>query len=118
MSDRAVLTVYEKPLPVPLTADERAARSLSYAQIREEIDALNKAEQERRKAFKEQIAELETEARSLRRVAVSGSEKRQVACEDVADFRRGVVETIRNDTGAIVAVRDLEDPERQMEFAK
>ncbi len=118
MSDRAVLTVYEKPLAVPLTAEERAARSLSYAQLREEIAAKNTAEQARRKDFKEEIAELETEARSLRRVAVSGSEKRQVACEDVADFRRGVVETIRNDTGAIVAVRDLEDPERQMEFAK
>jgi hypothetical protein len=117
MSDRAVLTVYEKPLPVPLTAEERAAWLLLYAQIREEIEALEKAEQARRKDFKERIGELETEARSLRRVAVSGSEKRQVACEDVADFRRGVVETYRNDTGAIVAVRDLEELERQMEFA-
>jgi len=116
MSDRAVLATYEKALPVALTPEERAARSLSFAQLREDIAAKNAAEAARRKDFKELIADMESEARRLRVVAVKGSEKRQVACEDFADFRRGVVETIRCDTGDLVSVRDLEEGERQTEF--
>lgn len=47
---------------------------------------------------------------------IAKKEPRQVPCEDVANFAGGVVETIRVDTGDIVATRPLREDERQMEF--
>lgn len=111
-----VLSTFDKTLPVKLTDEERASRAIELAQVAEALEALELAEAARRKDAKEAIAGLAAESKRLRRVVIRNEEPRAVPCEDVADFARGVVETIRLDTGDMVDSRDLRPDERQLEI--
>jgi len=104
-------------LPVPLTDDEIAQKSIEYANRQSEIETFQSAQKELAATAKKTVARMTSDALELRRCALTGEEYRPVDCYLEADTSRKVINTIRNDTGKVVASRPMSDSEA-MEYAQ
>lgn len=100
-------------LSCELTEDERNERARTLV---DELGAKHKTEQrhkEQKVAMKAELTEHDSKIDRLRAAVATGNETRLVTVDDVADYERGVVDTIRRDTGAVVRSRPLKEDERQ-----
>lgn len=106
---------HPEDLPVVITIEERADRSLRLAQIEEELSEHYAREEEMKKSFKANETRLEAERKVLAGIVRSGKELRPVVVEHWADFKAGIREDIRSDSGEVLAGRSrpLTDGERQ-----
>ena len=103
-----------RSLPVKLTDDEVLALGRRIAELmeqRQSAEALRKSQQ---KKLKSEIEELDKEIEDKRCAIRSCEERRLVEVELHFDYQRGIVETIRIDTGESVSIRPMDDEERQM----
>jgi hypothetical protein len=100
-------------LPVTLTEPELLDRGQALAAERERFTASRAAAKAAATAAKDDMAEIEAEVDRLAGIVARKSEPRPVACEVRADYPRGVMETIRLDTGEIAYSRSLTETERQ-----
>lgn len=105
-----------KVLPVELTDKEVQERGEKLAELeqdaqecREEAAANAARYRERKKALAEQIAKVS-------KCINDGKEDRQVTCDLVPDYRRNLMEIVRQDTNEAVDSRALTADERQMEL--
>lgn len=105
----------EKPLPlrVALTPEEQRAKGLRLADLVREHTEMLAAHKEKRAEMKAEIESINAKVLDCRYDVSSCTEVRAVDCEVIADFGRGVVETIRIDTGAVVASRPINADDRQ-----
>lgn len=67
--------------------------------------------------FRQRLDAADEELARLASAVRTGAEEREVEVRDVHDYRRGVIETLRADTGDIVATRAMRTDERQMPLA-
>lgn len=112
-------------LPVELTKEEIFARGKELARTKDAHTAASaKLEQAKlaAKSAKEQInseiKEAEEEMRRLARAIRSGREDRDVEILDKPDFKKGVMNIVRLDTGELVRTRGLTEAERQRSLFK
>lgn len=104
---------YERSLPVDLTDDEMLARAAEWAESVDALEVVAAELAEAKAEAKEKTTKLESRIADLRRQVRTKRETRGVVCYDLTDYRRGCVETIRTDTGAVVSTRALRPDERQ-----
>lgn len=116
MSKRVQRTESIRKLPVKLTEPEVAGLGRRIAELMEQralTEALRKSQQKDRKA---EIDRFEREIEDKRCSIRSGEELRDVPVDIYKDYQRGIVETVRLDTGVAYEIRDMTDEERQMEM--
>lgn len=104
---------FTRTLPVRLTERELLDRGESLALER---FARNHCDAQRKAAaagFKEQLEVFEAEIDRLAGIVREKAEPRPVACRNVRDMNRGVIEVVRTDTGEIVESRVMTEMERQ-----
>jgi hypothetical protein len=104
-------------LRVALTDDEIAQKSIEYANRQAEIEEYQADEKNRAAFAKKTIARMTSDALELRRCVLGGEEYRPVECFLEADTSRKTINTIREDTGKVVASRPMTDSE-VMEYAQ
>jgi hypothetical protein len=103
-------------LPVALSADERAQRSLRLA---ERLSRRRDVQHEKRTAVEiagRELRDLELEIDALTEIVASGHEIREVRCTERRDLDRRVLEVVRLDTDDIVDSRPLVEAELQVEL--
>jgi len=98
---------------VKLTVEELKARAESAAQTQAELDAAEEEEKTHRAQHKATMERHETNLRFALLAIRTGTELRPVDVIDRKDFKKGVLETVRTDTGSIVRDRPLSESERQ-----
>lgn len=100
-------------LPVVLTEEERADRSMRLAQT---INDRNDREAEAKrvaKVAKNDVDDLKLRERELAEIVTSGTEDREIECHWARDDARSSMMLIRMDTGEKVDSRAMTDRERQ-----
>jgi len=107
------LDVVAIDLSCALSDDERNARSRALVQEMGRKNRTLDRHKELKIRMKSEVGEHDSQIDLLQAQASTGFETRPVSCDVVADFERGVAETIRRDTGEIVKSRPLETSERQ-----
>ncbi len=109
--------VIQKKLPVPLNFEELQAKNHEHGVLDDQIEASEKKIKDFAKEERTKI-----KAERLKRRAISRdlgldppSETRDVDCQEIPDYNRGKVHTIRLDTGEVVegSMRDMSFAERQ-----
>lgn len=104
---------FEK-LPVQLSDEEVRLRGEELAAKRKEWEAVKAEAKAAAQAAKSQLDELDTDISELARVVRARTEWRDVEVIEQRDFDRGLVETIRTDTGEVVRSRAMTGGERQI----
>ncbi len=100
-------------LPVRLTTEEKLQRGTALAKALQDCGALESDFAEIKSKFKARIETAELEVSKLGAIVRAGEEFREVAVEDVSDFERSVISTMRLDTGEVVSTRGMTAHERQ-----
>jgi hypothetical protein len=108
------MAVFEQKLPVRLTHDELIERGNALALERQRYNELEMAAKNAAKKAKDDLAEIDAEIDRLAGIVRAKAEPRPVRCKTARDFERGVVETMRLDTGEIVDSRVMTEQERQV----
>jgi ribosomal protein L7/L12 len=98
----------------PMDVESKAAYSERIAALRAEYDAFEVARKEELQALKEELEELEGQAKKVAAKIASGHGDMPVTVIDLVDFASGIVRSIRLDTGGIWAQRELAEHERQL----
>jgi hypothetical protein len=108
-----VLRTLHLPIRVALTDEEHRAKGQALAaqhqvvvQLEEEHKAAKAGMKADENEAKAKLAHLATDVRTQ-------TEVRSVECEEIANYDKGTVDTIRLDTGAIVDTRTMRDHDRQ-----
>jgi len=109
------------PLPVQLTAGERAVRAQELATVIGEQqraeDSLEQFVEETRATRKELAAAVsaaQLRVRELARIVRESREERSVSVVDEFDYEAAAVQTVRTDTGEVVGTRGMTEAERQV----
>jgi hypothetical protein len=100
-------------LELPVTLDNDEIAELAHERGRVEADLAEK-EQEYSDVKKDWNEKLETKRRTIAQLGIdirSGKQNRPVLCDEV--FRNGTIQTIRQDTGAVVGTRPASMQEAQ-----
>jgi hypothetical protein len=95
---------------------EKAEMSSEMAQ---KVARLERTEDELKTVKAQFKSETEQLARDISTTAEklnSGYEMRNIKCEVIRDYREGIVEYVRTDTGEIAKSRKMRDDERQMQI--
>jgi hypothetical protein len=111
-----VLATGEEALPCKLTDAERLERANELGELHRQRRALEQDLEQLRGDYKGRITAKKGRITELLDVLESGSERRSVATETVANYSTGLAETRRKDNGEIIGRRSLTDDERQMQF--
>lgn len=107
---------FERQLPVRLTTAELEERGWSLAEERKKQRSLESAKKAAADDFKERLEANGEEIDRLAGIVHSKCEYRPVQCHEKRDYKRGVIEIVRRDTGEIVETRVMTDAERQREL--
>ncbi len=112
-------------LPVLLTHDELFARGQELARVKDqhtkaadELETATIGWKTAKESFANRISEAEDRMRGLARVIQSQRELRDVEVTDEPDYKLGVMNTVRLDTGELVSSRGLSEAERQRSLFK
>lgn len=111
------MRTFERQLPVRLTQGELEERGWSLSEankIRRRID-VEKADAN--DTFKTRIKTADEEIYRLSEIVHSKSEYRPVLCHEARDYKRGVIEIVRRDSGEIIETRVMTEAERQRELS-
>lgn len=103
-------------LPVELTDVEVQQKATNLAEKVEEIATTKALAKNAAANFKDRLDDLAADASRLSREIRSRTEDRAVDCEESPDYRRGMMDIVRCDTGAVVDSRQLTYEERQQEL--
>lgn len=106
-----------RPLPVKLSKDELAARSKELAELIRKQEELEEEKKSSAAAIKGELDRHKARARELSSTIRTGEEYQDVECEWVTDALRLRMNLVRRDNGGIVSSRDMNEKERQLEFA-
>lgn len=113
----------KRELLVELTAEERAERAANLAKLVDEAAKQRLAIAEaagawaaKLRALKGYLSHLEADAEAVAAVVESGREEKTVACSWLFSLGAGYAFLVRDDTGALVAQRQLEEEERQADL--
>jgi hypothetical protein len=112
MSDRVT-----QPLPVKLSKEELAARSKELAELIRKQEELEEEKKQQAAEIKAELDRSKARARTLSSSIRTGEEYQDVECEWVPDTLRLRMNLVRRDNGGIVSSRDMNEKERQLEFA-
>lgn len=104
----------KETLRCELTDDEVADRAQDLATLTVELDAAESEKAAVSKRLGARVAELREKLNGKARIVRERAEWRDVDVRDVPDYERGVMESIRLDTGVRVRVRALTPEERQL----
>jgi hypothetical protein len=113
---RQVLSEGHEDLRCPITDGEHRQKGVLLGQLLEERRQIEQRHKEERAAQKEEMATHDVKLHVCQEEVRTQSEVRSVDVEVVADFSRGVVETIRLDSGKVIRSRPMSDNERQLEI--
>lgn len=108
-----VVRLETEGLLVALTSEERLEAADQLARAKEAVDAAVDHRKEVLSSLKATEAELVAELDRLTRIVRDGQEHRSVPVVHLADFRRGVLLVVRQDTRATLRERPLSAEERQ-----
>lgn len=98
---------------VRLTKDEKLVRADEMIENRNAADHELLRFSEIKNEHKKELSRIEKSIMRLHHALESGWEWRDMECYEKPDFRRGLIEIVRFDTGETVATRDLSEKERQ-----
>ncbi len=105
---------FRKTLPVKLTEDELAVRRDELVAEVQERAAVDQVRKDSAAAYREQLKAHDAEIWHLARVIKDRAEDRLVECYEEPNHERGIMETIRCDTGEVVSARTMQQSERQV----
>ncbi len=108
--------IHERQLPVLLTAGELIERGWSLSEEQKKKQRLESDKKASADTFKRAIETVEEEVYRLAEIVHSKSEYRPVKVKETRDYKRGVIEFVRLDTGEIVEARTMTEAERQREL--
>lgn len=100
-------------LPVKLDADELRERGDRLAAVIQDLNAEENRQVDQKAQMKARLSELDAKKTQLAIIISRREEDRDVTVEHFHDYERGVVETIRRDTGETISSRRLTEEERQ-----
>jgi hypothetical protein len=103
-------------LPCKLTQQQLDERRDKMAEQIERLATLEAAKKDAAAQAKAKIEALELELATIAYEVKTRSEIREVEVRREKDYQEGIEETIRQDTGEIVATRVMTPQERQVEF--
>lgn len=105
-------------LPVPMTTDERLTVTDNLSEALTSLEAEKGKKKDANHELNAAIKTLEATVHSLNQSLITGTIEREIEVKEETDLFRGVVVTIRLDTGAAVKERPLEPDERQMSLGE
>ena len=104
---------FSESLMCSLSEPELAERADRAARLQYEADKITGEAKLTAKAAKERVEKIEAERRLLLSEVRTKQGYKPVECVSQADYVRGVLETIRTDTGEVLRSRKLTPEERQ-----
>lgn len=105
-----------RPLPVKLSKDELAARAKELAEIIRKQEELEEVRKQQAAEIKADLDTSRARTRALSSAIRTGEEYQDVACLWVPDSVRVRMNLVREDNGAIVTSREMNEKERQTEL--
>lgn len=109
-----VMTI--RNLPVELTPDELHFRSMRLAEATKKIDEVQEKRRSQNQAIYRELKDLTAERRVLTEVVTTGTEVREVKCEERKNYGAGRIEVVRLDTGEVVDTIPMREADRQLEI--
>jgi hypothetical protein len=109
-----VMTI--RNLPVELTPDELHFRSMRLAEATKKIDEVQEKRRSQNQAFYRELKDLTAERRVLTEVVTTGTEVREVKCEERKNYGACRIEVVRLDTGEIVDTIPMREADRQLDL--
>jgi len=110
---REVMRSYEAILPVELSKEELLVKSKVMSECITRIDEIDHDLRDYRARIREEQHELQSKISALAYCIRTGTEDREVECQDLADWKTGKVVTLRLDTDEEIEVREMTQNERQ-----
>lgn len=110
---KVVLRTSDRQLPCQLSQTELLAKGDEVSKTDAKLSELRVKKKTTTDELTSEIKGLEGAMKQMHQQIRTRSETREVRCEDIADFKNGIVRTIRTDTGKIVETRALLSHERQ-----
>ena len=114
---KATKVILTKSLPCKLTEKEMAKAGKDLAENMDKVEAIEAKKKTADSEFKKDIGLLDEVTTTLRGMLKSGSQDREVKCEEVTDYRAGEVRIKRLDTGEVFTRRNLSKTEAQLPLA-
>lgn len=111
---KVVKKTVTRTLPCKLSEKELAKLGPKLASNMDKIEAVEAAKKTADDGFKKDIGLLEEVSTKLRGMLRSGTEEREVKCEEVTDYRAGEVRVTRLDTGETYEKRNMTKDEVQL----
>lgn len=108
--------IFKETLEVPLSDEELKAKVRRHVDLKHQIIALELEAKDTAKVYKTRIENLEQEDRDNDEVLESGAERREVECRTRRDYARGVIETVRADSGVVLETRPMTTREKQRDL--
>lgn len=105
-----------RTLPVKLSEHELAQAAKEMGRLRRERHVMGAQMKQVQAQWKDRIAGLDARIADLAQQADEGVEDREVACEEIFDYRLGEVRVQRLDTHEALEVRPMTAAERQPEL--
>lgn len=103
-------------LKVVLTKEQKEQKTSELLQVMNTKDQVEARFESVKKSHQAEVKDYEKQIVSLRRIVDSGTEWKDVECEQRFDYERGIVDIFRVDTGKYVRSRQMKDNERQSEL--
>ena len=107
---------FTKELPCELTIHEKSEKHERTTEIHQQIKVQELKAKEATKEMRAEISRLKREEDELQDQLSTGTELRPVECQNRKDYRKDVVETIRNDLDEVIEERRMMTSERQEAF--
>lgn len=106
----------KRELRCKLTPEEANTKTANMLALMEDITKLESEKKAKAKMYADLIKEKKKRRDEYASDVRTGTERRQVECEEIADYRTNRVETKRLDTGEIIDTRAMTAKERQTEL--
>jgi hypothetical protein len=103
-------------MPIALTEAEKARFGELTGKAVEDLSEMKYAAKDAAAESKKKIKKQEEEIYRLSRIVSTGIEWRDIECEVLKDYARGIVRVVRCDTGEVYKERRMTKDEQQMAF--
>ena len=113
---KIVKTKVKEWLRYDFKPEELQKMGLSMAQAQQQADIAEDEFKSVKSRFKDRIEKHQLVVRENSRHISTGFEMRDIDCEKMIDYKKGIVTFTRQDTGEVVEERDIRDEERQMKI--
>ncbi len=110
------LEYVDKTLPVDLTIDELEVKTQELTTAMVMLNELESEKKRSQKGYTKQIEDAEAVVNELHSIVHQRKQNLPVKCYYRFEYERGLVETVRTDTGEIVETRAMTAAERQQKL--